>query len=99
MILEHAELDVRSDRVEKFEAAFAEAKEIIAKSPGFCGMELHRGVEITNRYLLLVRWERIEDHVQEFRLSPAYQEWRKLLHHFYQPMPIVHHYELVTRVK
>jgi heme-degrading monooxygenase HmoA len=98
VILEHAVLDVRTTEIKAFEKAFATAKGIISASPGFLGLELHHCLEITNRYLLLVQWERLEDHTQEFRLSPGYQEWRKLLHHFYQPAPIIDHYELLTKV-
>lgn len=42
--------------------------------------------------MLLVRWESIAHHEQGFRGSPQYQEWRRLLHHFYDPFPTVRHY-------
>ncbi|HEX4024921.1 MAG TPA: hypothetical protein VHX52_09505 [Steroidobacteraceae bacterium] len=29
---------------------------------------------------------------QGFRQSPQYQQWRALLHHFYDPFPTVLHY-------
>jgi len=48
-----------------------------------------------NRYILLVNWERLEDHTEGFRGSEEYQEWKKLLHHFYDPFPTVEHYESV----
>jgi hypothetical protein len=35
----------------------------------------------------------LEDHTDGFRGSPAYQERRVLLHHFYEPLPIVDHYQ------
>jgi hypothetical protein len=37
----------------------------------------------------------LEDHTIGFRQSPEYQEWRSLLHHFYDPFPTVEHYEVV----
>lgn len=42
-----------------------------------------------------MRWQTLEDHTQGFRGSEAYQEWRRLLHHFYDPFPVVEHYESV----
>jgi hypothetical protein len=30
-----------------------------------------------------------------FRGSTQYQEWRKLLHHFFDPPPVVEHYERI----
>lgn len=96
MILESAALDVRPGQELEFEVAFAEAKRIIASMPGFVALELHRGLESPSRYLLLVRWETLEDHTVGFRKSAEYQKWRVLLHHFYDPFPTVEHHELVT---
>ena len=98
MILEHAVLDVIAGEEERFEVAFAEARSIIAGSPGFRSLRLSRCVEAPRRYLLLVEWERLEDHTEGFRGSPAYQQWRRLLHHFYSPFPIVEHYAERARV-
>ena len=95
MILESASLDVRPGQELQFERAFAEAKAIIASMPGFMSLELLRGIETPNRYLLLVRWQKLEDHTVGFRGSAEYVRWRALLHHFYDPFPTVEHHELV----
>lgn len=34
-------------------------------------------------------------HTTGFRDSPEYQRWRTLLHHFYDPFPVVEHFEAV----
>lgn len=93
MILEHAVLNVRPTDTEAFEKAFAQAQGIIASMPGYLSHELHRCIEDENRYLLLVRWESLEDHTKRFRGSNEYNEWKSLLHHFYEPFPEVDHYE------
>jgi heme-degrading monooxygenase HmoA len=98
VIAEHALLEVKAGQEAAFEAAFAEAKTIIAAMPGFRSLELHRCIETPHRYLLLVAWERIEDHTEGFRKSAMYERWRELLHHFYDPFPVVEHFDLVTRV-
>jgi heme-degrading monooxygenase HmoA len=95
VILEHAVLTVRPGEEAAFEAAFNEAHGIIASMPGFGGLTLSRGIEQPNTYLLLVEWERLEDHTEGFRGSVEYEEWRRLLHHFYEPFPTVDHYEVV----
>ena len=92
-ILEVALLDVKPGQSAEFEAAFARAQAIISASPGYLSHELQRCVENPNRYLLLVRWRRLEDHTEGFRKSAPYQEWKKLLHHFYDPFPTVEHYK------
>jgi len=91
-ILEMVVLDVRAGEAEAFEAAFRTAEPLIAGSPGHVGHVLKHCVEDDHRYLLLVEWERLEDHTEGFRGSPAYSEWKALLHHFYDPAPVVQHY-------
>ena len=92
MILEIAILDVKPGETEAFEAAFGKARPLIAATPGFLGLELRRCVEKRGRYLLLVRWETVEAHTQGFRGSDRYIEWKRLLHHFYDPFPTVEHF-------
>lgn len=93
MIIEHAVLDVKPGEQERFEQSFALARSFVTSSPGCRSLRLARCVEDRNRYLLLIEWDRIEDHTEGFRSSPAYGEWRKLLHHFYDPFPTVEHYK------
>lgn len=92
-VIEHAILPVKSGREAEFEMAFAEAKSIIAAMPGFRGLTLSRGVEHPETYLLLVRWDTVADHEIGFRGSPEYQQWRALLHEFYEPFPVVEHFD------
>ena len=95
VILEHALLQVKSGRSAEFEDAFSRAKQIISSMAGFRRMSLSRCLERPDTYLLLVEWERLEDHVEGFRRSPQYEQWRSLLHDFYDPFPTVEHYEQV----
>lgn len=80
----------------EFEAAFDTAQKIIASIPGYMSHELQRCIEQPNRYVLLVRWQSLEDHTIGFRESAEYQSWKSLLHHYYDPFPTVEHYRLVT---
>ena len=95
MILEVAILDLKPNMAAEFETAFKTASPIISSMPGYISHELQRCIEITNRYILLVRWQSLEDHIVGFRQSPDYQTWRSLLHHFYDPFPTVEHYEVI----
>jgi heme-degrading monooxygenase HmoA len=96
MILEVALLSVRPGQEEAFESAFAEASPIISSMPGYVEHELQRCIEEPSRYILLVRWETLEDHTVGFRGSPEYQQWKALLHHFYDPFPTVEHFSPVA---
>ena len=91
-VLEVAVLDVKRGRIEEFRAAFRVAEPIIASMPGYGGHELRSCVENGHRFLLLVRWDTVESHQVGFRQSAAYQQWRSLLHGFYDPFPTVEHY-------
>lgn len=95
MITEHALLPVIPGREDDFELAFREARRIISSMPGFRNLSLSRSVESPSTYLLLVEWEQLEDHTVGFRQSNEYKQWRALLHHFYDPFPVVEHYQAV----
>ena len=92
MILETAILSIKPGQSPAFEAAMAEARPLIAATPGFQRIEVRGCVETADRYLLLVWWDTLEAHTVGFRQSDRYERWRRLLHHFYEPFPLVEHY-------
>jgi heme-degrading monooxygenase HmoA len=94
-VLEVARLSLRPGTADEFLAAFAEARPLIEATPGFVGLELKRCIDdgSSERFLLLVEWETLEAHTVGFRQSgERYERWRSLLHHFYDPFPVVEHY-------
>ena len=95
MVLEVAILNVIPGREDEFLKAFSVAKEIISKMEGYISHRLKRCIENTSQFILLVEWEKLTDHTVGFRGSKEYQEWKRLLHHFYEPFPTVEHYENV----
>ena len=95
MILEVAILDVKPGQEEEFEVVFEKAQKIISSMGGYISHQLQRCLENPSKYVLLVNWQTLEDHTKGFRASDEYQEWRALLHHFYDPFPTVEHYEKV----
>jgi heme-degrading monooxygenase HmoA len=95
MILEVAILNVRPGQCALYEQSFAEAQAIISAMHGYVSHQLQRCIEDPNKYVLLVQWNRLEDHTMGFRQSPEYQRWKALLHHFYDPFPTVEHFEVV----
>ena len=92
MITVVAILNVRAGQTAAFEAAFQQAAALIASAPGYQGHELQRCTDTPGRYLLLERWTTRDAHMLGFRQSPAFQEWSRLTHPFYDPFPIVEHY-------
>ncbi|WP_426670894.1 antibiotic biosynthesis monooxygenase family protein [Mucilaginibacter sp. McL0603] len=92
MVLEVAILDVKQGLEDDFLKAFSKAQHIISKMTGYISHQLKRCIENTSRFILLVEWEKLTDHTESFRGSKEYQEWKSLLHHFYDPFPTVEHY-------
>jgi heme-degrading monooxygenase HmoA len=95
LILEAVMLQVKQGMEEEYEEVFQEASKIISSMPGYITHELQRCMEEKGKYLLLVKWETLEDHTIGFRQSKEYQEWKNNLHHFYDPFPTVEHFENV----
>ena len=93
MVLEVAILHIKQGRALAFEKSFNKASKIISLQKGYRSHELKKCMEQEDKYILLVHWETIEDHETGFRQSEAYQEWKQLLHHFYEPFPVVEHYQ------
>jgi len=95
MITEIAILKIKDQQNNEFETSFAKAEKIISRMKGYIKHELLKCMEADNQYLLIVRWETLEDHTIGFRESEEYLKWKKLLHHFYDPFPTVEHYSEV----
>jgi heme-degrading monooxygenase HmoA len=96
MILEAVMLQVKQGMEEEYEEAFNDASRIISSMKGYISHELQRCMEVKGKYLLLVKWESLEDHTVGFRQSIEYQTWKEKLHHFYDPFPKVEHFEFVN---
>ena len=99
MILEVAILNVESKLQENFEKDFKIASQYISSIKGYKGHSLRKCMENENQYILLVDWENIQNHEVDFRQSDAYLKWKELLHDYYEPFPIVEHYETVFENK
>ncbi|PWU68408.1 antibiotic biosynthesis monooxygenase family protein [Gracilibacillus dipsosauri] len=97
MILEAVMLQVKEGLENDYELAFLEASKIISSMKGYRSHELHRCMEKKGKYLLVVEWDTLEDHTVGFRQSPDYQKWKERLHHFYDPFPVVEHFEKVVQ--
>jgi len=96
VVLEAIVLNIRPGQGAAYEAAFKQAEPIITSMRGYRGHQLQRCLEVADQYLLLVRWEKLTDHTEGFRNHPDFVEWKRLLHHFYDPPPVIQHYELIA---
>ena len=94
MILERALITVKPGQADAFKTAFAKARPFIESSKGCRKVEMRPGIENPEDFLLLVWWDTVENHMVDFRESPAFQEWRAILGPlFASPPAVVHHDE------
>lgn len=96
MIFEIAEIEVKPNEEEAFEAAVAKATPLFRRAKGCHDMELQRSIEKPSRYRLVVKWETVEDHMVHFRESEDFQEWRKLVGPHFAAAPVVEHTRTVV---
>src|SRR5215216_6952292 len=97
MVLEIAQIDVKTGLEEEFEAGVKEAAPIFKRAKGCNGMELQRGIEHPSRYRLFVKWDTVENHTIDFRGSADFQEWRKLVGHCFVQAPQGEHTREVVK--
>lgn len=95
MILEVAVLYVKKGEELAFEKDFSVASNYIASATGYISHSLRKCMEQDHKYLLLVEWNTLEDHTIGFRGSEPYTKWKEILHDYYEPFPVVEHYEMI----
>ena len=91
MVIEIAQIDVKPGMENDFEAGVKSAVPLFKRAKGCSGMTLQRSHEKPARYRLFVEWETLENHTVDFRGSPDFQEWRKLVGHCFASPPDVEH--------
>lgn len=96
MVLEIAQIDVKPGMEDEFESGVQAATSVFRRAKGCKGMQLQRSVEHPSRYRLFVQWETLENHTVDFRGSPDFQEWRKLVAHCFAAAPQVEHTRAVV---
>ena len=98
MILELADIRIQPGQNTAFEEAIQRGLQtVIHQATGFQGYTVNRGVESTERYILQIFWNTLEDHTVGFRESPAFAQWRAIVGPFFAAPPVVEHFELVTK--
>lgn len=97
MILEVAILNIKEGAEIDFENDFKNASKFISAIKGYINHSLSKCIEQKNKYLLLVNWDTLNDHTIGFRQSIEYLEWKRLLHPYYDPFPIVEHYDTIYK--
>jgi len=97
MILEIVTTYIKPGQEAAFEEAFKEASKLIAAADGYISHELRRCLETKGKYVNMVRWQTVEDHMVGFRESERFQQFRAILSPFYEKPSDMNHYEMVMQ--
>lgn len=98
MILELADIRITPGAQTAFDAAIKKGVEtVIASAKGFKGYKINKGIESPERYVLMIFWETLENHMVDFRQSAAFQEWRAIVGPFFAAAPVVEHFTVLAK--
>lgn len=92
MVLEVALIDVQPGREDEFASAYARARSLVAETPGCRSVRMTRGIETPTRFVLLVEWDSVEAHTENFRASDRFPRWRAHIGPYFAQPPVVEHY-------
>lgn len=90
MVLEVADIHV-TDR-EGFIVAYRSAVEVLRTCPGCRSVRMTAGVESPEKFTLLVEWDSVEAHLENFRATDRFTRWRAAIGPFFAEPPVVEHF-------
>lgn len=97
MILEHVDIRIHPGQQAAFDEAIQRGvNTVIAHAKGFRGFKVNKGIESPERYLLMLFWDSVDDHMVHFRESPAFAEWRAIVGTFFASPPVMEHFNLLA---
>ena len=97
MVLEIADFAIKAGNEDAFVAAVREGLPLIAATPGFRSARMTRSIESPSRFVLLIEWDSLEAHTEDFRTSDRFPRWRALIGPHFDGDPVVEHAEDVLR--
>jgi len=92
MVLEVAIIEVRPGQEDDFVAAYRKARPLVTTTPGCRSVRMTRGIESPSRFVLLVEWDSVAAHEQNFRASERFGQWRGLIGPYFAAPPVVEHF-------
>jgi len=98
MILELADIRIHAGQQAAFDEAIRRGLDtVISRARGFRGYKVNKGVEVPERYLLMIFWDTLENHTVDFRGSALFAEWRAIVGPFFAGPPQVEHFTLLSK--
>lgn len=91
MVLEVADIRVTPGSEADFIAAFRAAREVLDTAEGCRTVRMTQGIESPDRFVLLVEWDSVDAHEQNFRATDRFSTWRAAIGPFFAAPPHVEH--------
>ena len=92
MVIEIADIDVTPGSEQQFINAYLGVRDVLASTPGLISVRMTHGIETPSRFVLLVEWESVQAHEQNFRESERFGRWRAAIGPFFAQPPRVEHF-------
>jgi heme-degrading monooxygenase HmoA len=92
MVLEVALIDVVPGQEAEFAAAYRSVVPELAGTPGCRSVRMTHGIETPSRFVLLVEWDSMAAHEDNFRATDRFVRWRATIGPFFANPPRVEHF-------
>ena len=98
MILEHVDIRIQPGKQAEFDEAVERGvKTVIAQAKNFRGYRINKCIETPERYVVLLYWDSVDDHMVTFRNGPLFPQWRAIVGPFFAAPPVVEHFDLLDK--
>ncbi|MCW2496811.1 antibiotic biosynthesis monooxygenase [Jatrophihabitans sp.] len=95
MVTEVADIHVTPGSEQDFIAAYRSIRHVLADTPGCRSVRLSQSIESPSRFVLLVEWDAVESHEENFRATDRFDTWRGAIGPFFAAPPLVEHVQSV----
>ena len=95
MVLEVADIEITAGDEDDFIVAYRSVRDVLAGTPGCRSVRMTRGVESPTRFVLLVEWDDIAAHENNFRGTDRFTAWRAAIGPYFARPPHVEHVQEV----
>ena len=97
MILELADIRIQPGKQAEFDEAIKRGVETVAAlSKGYRGYKINKCIESPERYVLMIFWDTVENHMVDFREGPLFPQWRAIVGPYFAAPPMVEHFSLLA---
>jgi quinol monooxygenase YgiN len=92
MIVEYIRYELKTHEPDELVGAYAQASEALRAAPECLGYDLAQCADAPNSFILRIRWESVEAHMQGFRRGPQFPPFFAAIKPFVAEIAEMRHY-------